>query len=101
MATAPRIIVSNNRKIKDSYSGVEFIDGDLQAVLIKARDYIHKGYRLINHPMSANLFIEGNPFRSLVLEEGNGLDYGSLKAIETALKNCRKRKINDEEGCRI
>ena len=98
MASRERIIVSNNPQIKDSFPGVEFIEGNVSAVLIQVRDYVHRGYRLINHPLAASVVSEGNPYRSLILIPGTGLDYRSLEAIEAALSRSREGKRHAENG---
>jgi hypothetical protein len=57
-------------------------------VLVNARDRIHKGYRLLTHPLYGNFLPNQQPFRTLILSaprEFPGTDPDSLYLIEEAL----------------
>lgn len=72
---------------------------DLDQVMIKVRDFIHKGYNLISHPLAGSVKPAQNPYRSILIEKDNGLNYESLKTIEKAiekLKQFQKNKIEKE-----
>ena len=58
----------------------------LKNVLIKSRDLIHQGGILITHPLAGGFKPGENPYRSIILQEGSGLDHYSLKIIETAIE---------------
>lgn len=60
-------------------------DGDLAAVLVKARDLIHLGWRLHNHPLASSLKPNQTPYKTLVLSPGTNLDHQSLRVLEGAL----------------
>jgi len=57
---------------------------DAPEVLHLARDLIHMGARLINHPMAGTLTLSASPFKTLVLEPAAqpAPDLASLDAVE-------------------
>ena len=79
----------------------------LKNVLIKSRDLIHQGGVLITHPLAGGFKPGENPYRSIILQEGSGLDHYSLKIIETAIEKyeqfvgpqavSRIRNLGDQE----
>jgi|GEM_PF-5429596 len=79
----------------------------LKNVLIKSRDLIHQGGILITHPLAGGFKPGENPYRSIILQEGSGLDHYSLKIIETAIEKyeqfvgpqavSRIRNLGDQE----
>ena len=60
------IVVTNNVKCRDRYQDklkVDFLEnGSYIDVLIKVRNYIHKGYRLETHPIILSADIVGHKF---------------------------------------
>ncbi|MGM0410204.1 MAG: GrdX family protein [Bacillota bacterium] len=101
------IIISNNlmlkRKIEKGVIDEEkfdFVDcKNLDEVMTKSRDKIHKGYILISHPLAGSVKPAQNPYRSIILKENDKLDFNSLKTIEKAiekLKQFQKNKVNKE-----
>ncbi|WP_165064623.1 GrdX family protein [Desulfovibrio sp. ZJ200] len=46
---------------------VRLVDDDARAVLIRARDLVHRGWRLANHPLYGNFRPHQQPYRSIVL----------------------------------
>ncbi len=94
------IIVTNNPRVRDAYSAnheIHFISGDFSCVLIAARDLIHKGFRLLTHPLSGSVKPNETPFKSILLCSGSGIDLPSLSMIENALDACRKFPIKYPE----
>jgi hypothetical protein len=65
-------------------------EGDFLAVLNAARDLIHLGWRLVNHPLSSSVKPNQTPYKTLVLARGLGLDYRSLNLIEGAIAAAEK-----------
>lgn len=63
---------------------------DLAAVLVEARDMIHLGWRLLNHPLASSIKPNQTPYKTLILARGDGLDYQSLTLIEAALAAVKK-----------
>lgn len=67
------IVVTNNVKCRDKYQkrvNVDFMEnGTYIDVLIKVRDYIHKGYRLETHPMAGSLKPNQIPYKTIVISD--------------------------------
>ena len=51
----------------DLRSRLVFTDAPAQSVVVLARDRIHQGWRLLNHPLYGNFRPGHQPFRSLLL----------------------------------
>lgn len=65
-------------------------------ILIEARDLIHKGYRLLTHPMSSSLKPNQTKFRSIMLQKTeSGLDMESVLMIERAVESAENFKIQE------
>ena len=59
-------------------------EGSLLEVLTEARDLIHLGWRLLNHPLASSIKPNQTPYKTLVLAKEAALDLQSLRAIEGA-----------------
>lgn len=97
------LIITNNSKVREYYERsypIRYIDGSYRDVLICARDFIHKGHRLLTHPLSGSVKPGETPYKSLVITEAAGsLDFPSLELIEQAIAvfekfvtSCRHRE---------
>ena len=94
-------IISNNPLARAKYGDiVEFVGGGAEDVLIRARDFIHEGSRLLIHPLSG-VAPGVSPYKSLALDIagspgrksgnlGNETDFVSLGLIEGAIGACIK-----------
>ena len=87
------IILTNNpdviEKLKDR--NVLWVDGTYRDVLIKARDLVHQGHRLLTHPLMGSLKPNETPYRSIAVSSGRGtLDMDSLLLIENAVETFDK-----------
>lgn len=83
-----KVIVTNNPQVNDicKDKNVIYLDGyDFVDVLIKARDLIHQNYILLTHPLASNLMPDKTIYKTVILEKGTELDYGSLNLIEDAV----------------
>lgn len=88
-----RILITNNSKVSNKFSEylvLEFIDGSILDVFIYVRNLIHKGYRLLTHPLSGSVKPNENPYKSVILEKGCKLDLDSLSIIENAILTVNK-----------
>jgi len=65
-------------------------EGGFDSVLTAARDLVHLGYRVINHPLSSSIKPNQTPYKTLILAQGTGLDYQSLSVIEAAIAASKK-----------
>lgn len=64
--------------------------GGLYDVLVAARDMVHLGWRLLNHPLASSLKPNQTPYKTLVLIRGTSLDYLSLRVLEGAMATAKK-----------
>jgi hypothetical protein len=78
------IIITNNPIIKGG--GHIVLEKTSATVLLKARDMIHRGHKLLIHPRYGNIQPRLWRYRSLILgEEKGSLDMLSLELIEDAI----------------
>jgi len=94
------IMVTNNPLVKEQYRNdlkVELLDADLPGVLIHVRDRVHKGYRLLTHPLSGSVKPNETPYKSVLISDdpGNlglqpGTDLQSVTIIEECIQAVQK-----------
>lgn len=88
------IFVTNNdrvaAKFENSAKEILFLE-DYRDVLIKARDLIYEGCKLLTHPQASSLKPNQTPYRSILLYgEKQKLDSESVMLIEKAIENYDK-----------
>ena len=67
------LIISNNKLVNENLSThveVLFSEMTLLETMEKARDLIHKGYKLLTHPLSGSIKPNDTPYKSIALEKG-------------------------------
>ena len=80
------LIITNNSSVAEKYEPVIFVDGSVEEVLIQVRDYVHRGYELISHPLPASLRMMFSPVRSVILGRWlETVDYYSAEVIEDSI----------------
>lgn len=83
------LIITNNEKVLERYGehyDVLFITGTFRDVLIEARDRVHKGQKLLTHPLMGSVKPNETPFKSVVMSKDSGpLDVDSLLIIEKSI----------------
>ena len=89
------LIITNNEKVNIKFmnsENVEFCDGaDQMEILLRARDRIHMGARLIMHPMPGRIKPHETPYKSIFLENIKGkIDFQSVMIIEDSIAETRK-----------
>lgn len=60
------MIVTNNPRIQAPHV---LIEGDFRDVLLKARDLVYAGHRLMTHPLFASIRMMFSPIRTIVLSD--------------------------------
>ena len=85
-------IVTNNSKIKESFpeKDVRLIDTSYIGVLEECRKYIHRGCRLLSHPLYGSVKPNETPYRTVIMAEGEGLDFQSVELIEDTINTASK-----------
>lgn len=105
------MILTNNLKVVEALEKsskeytVEYRELDLSELFVCARDYVHKGYILLTHPLSGSIKPNENPFKTIALESASNSTYDleSLELIEKAIEVTKKfmkmgiRKIRSED----
>lgn len=91
----PLFIVTNNPMSKEKFEGkykVEFIDVPQLDILKKVRNYIHKGNRILTHPLMGSVKPNETPYRTVCVstEVVDGVDLKSLEIIENSIVTTEK-----------
>ena len=66
----PFFIVTNNPMSKEKFGvnfNVEYVDGNVIEVFNKVRDYVHKGHRILTHPLMSSIKPNETPYRTIAL----------------------------------
>jgi len=87
------IVLTNNSLVRDGYGkdlDIIFIDGEYIDVLKSARDMVHKGAKLITHPLMGSVKPNETPFRSIIVAQGDSLDIESLTVMESSIASAEK-----------
>ncbi len=96
------LVVTNNEKVRAVYGSLcplQFVDGGHVDVLKTVRDLVHKGHKLLTHPLAGSVKPNETPFRSVALTEETGsVDMESLELIEGALGMLRQFKPRFQRG---
>ena len=74
------MLVTNNPLVEEQFQSefkVEFIETDLLGILTYIRGMVHKGYKLLTHPLSGSIKPNESPYKS-VLITGNREDNAAL-----------------------
>ena len=84
------LILTNNPLLKGE-AKVSFVDGNYLDTLIKARDLVHKGHKLISSPLAASIRMMFSPYRSILLEEKtSNINQYYIDTIETSIITYKK-----------
>ncbi len=90
-----KMLITNNPRFKDAKNmDVIYMKKDCLEVFIKARDFIHKGYKLITHPLYGNFRVDQMFYRSVALEKNDKIDLQSLELIENAISRLYGKKVS-------
>jgi len=94
-------IITNNPSVYDAYHetwNIEFLeDQSFIEVLMKIRDYTHKGARILTHPLTGSIKPNETPFKSVMITSDEGkIDTESVLMIESAIEVTRKFLNNAE-----
>jgi hypothetical protein len=60
---------------------------------------VHKGSRLITHPLMGSIKPNETPFRSIIMSEGTTLDIESLNIIESSIAATEKFQKDNKVPC--
>ena len=89
-----KLIVTNNPMVRERYSqqyDLKYEETSFVGGLKQVRDLVHRGYRLLTHPLSGSIKPNETPYKSVLLEESTGkIDEFSVRVIEEAVLTCDK-----------
>lgn len=97
------LLITNNDKAErfcqNGKKKVEIVylqEGTYLDVLNKARDYVHRGYRLLTHPLCGSVKPNQTPYRSVLLEEESSREdnFESVQLIESSIEAANKFQRN-------
>jgi len=87
-------LITNNPLAVSRYRhdiSVDYAEEPLLSLLIRVRDLVHSGCRLLTHPLSGSVKPNESPYKSvLISEEGGGTDPQSVNIIEECITAVRK-----------
>lgn len=93
------LLITNNNKAEQFCQNcgkkVEIVylaEGTYLDVLEKTRDYVHRGYRLLTHPLCGSVKPNQTPYRSVLLEEESTREenFRSVELIEDSIEAANK-----------
>jgi len=88
------ILVTNNPMVESQYKNmyqVEYLEVDLLGVLTHVRDCVHKGYKLLTHPLSGSIKPNESPYKSVLISDNSGVtDAQSVSIIEECIQTAQK-----------
>lgn len=84
-------IYTNNPLVRRDFPSARWVAGPPEGVLLAVRDAVHRGHRLLVHPLLGNLRPEMAFFRSFVLSQRahTPVEFTSVSLIEKALEGFR------------
>ena len=88
------LLITNNplvkAELKDKFS-IEFLETDLSGILTQVRDLIHKGHRLLTHPLMGSVKPNESPYKSVIITSAaENTDTQSVLIIEECIQNVQK-----------
>ena len=88
-------VITNNKKLVEKMKNdhkILFVDGSSMEVLTKSRDLIHKGHKLLTHPLMGSIKPNQTPFKSVAIsiENDDEVDMFSLDIIEQSILSTKK-----------
>ena len=87
------ILITNNPLVKKKLieKDIFFTNRSFLGILIECRNRIHKGHKLLSHPLSSSVKPNETPFKSvLISKSAENLDYRSLEIIESSILSTKK-----------
>lgn len=95
MQSQKKLIITNNPMVYNAFNGKHLMIYDEKAtfgeVLVRVRDNIHAGRRLLTHPLSGSIKPFETPYKTVLLSQDAGeLDTDGLSLIEDSIITARK-----------
>lgn len=91
------ILITNNSLLQDLSIEQVFVEGSSWDVLLKTRDYIHKGHHLVSSPIGASIRMLLSPIRSVIISASAEVENEySILQFETAME--KQKQITENRG---
>ncbi len=87
----PKFLDYENKGIEVDYRNISYLE-----ILKIARDYTHKNYEILTHPMYGSVKPNETIYRSIVLKKSDKLDINSVNLMSQAIETFMKFKKNKE-----
>ena len=88
------ILVTNNPLVAAQFSGifkVDFKDDDMIGILTYVRDLVHKGHRLLTHPLTGSVKPNETPYKTVMITgTTDSVDTQSVIIIEECIQAAQK-----------
>ncbi|WP_432666770.1 GrdX family protein [Wukongibacter baidiensis] len=89
------LIITNNSLVHEKYNKkfetMYLCEYTYLEILEWVRDRIHKGHKLLTHPLSGSIKPNETPFKSIVIGKKKGnLDFDGLSIIEESIASAQK-----------
>lgn len=95
------IIMTNNELVHSKYKDefeVEYKKESYEDLLLRVRDRVHMGAKLLTHPLSGSVKPNETPFKTVYITKSKGnMDMKSLEIIENAIITAKKFPIRFPE----
>lgn len=90
-----KVIVTNNPKvfenIKNKKIKILYLEaGKYLDVLKKVRDEVHLGAKILTHPLTSSLKPNETPYKSIIIDEGEKIDFESIEIISNSIEVAEK-----------
>ena len=90
-------IITNNPAVAEAYPEfAKFYETGVPEIFTIVRDKVHRGAKVLSHPLSGSLKPWETPYKSIMVScPGGGLDFESLKYIENAIGMMKNRRLSN------
>ena len=90
-----KLLITNNKLVDEKFKDkmeIVFLDGsNYLDILDYVRDMIHKGHKLLTHPLSGSIKPNETPYKSIMIsKETQELDTEGLVIIEESILTAKK-----------
>ncbi|MGL5123691.1 MAG: GrdX family protein [Fusobacteriaceae bacterium] len=93
------LLLTNNPLVNDKIKTMElkFLkDYSYLELLYSARDFVHRGHKLLSHPLTSSIKPNETPYKSILISKNiDKLDFESLNFIESAIELVKGFKKNE------
>ena len=80
------MIITNNQRVAENHQDAIYINGDMNELYKKVRDFVYIGHKLHTHPLSASIGMLHSPVKSVILSNDKHFDQSSMKIISESIE---------------